>query len=58
MAAGRRALKQIVTAVASNVITSSLKFMSTALAAGRREALAKFAGMLDTFPFWFNIVKP
>jgi alkyl sulfatase BDS1-like metallo-beta-lactamase superfamily hydrolase len=25
---------------------------------GRREAFADFAGMLDRFPFWFNIVTP
>lgn len=25
---------------------------------GRREALAEFLGLLDTFPFWFNIVTP
>lgn len=25
---------------------------------GRREALAEFVGMLDQFPFWFNIVTP
>lgn len=25
---------------------------------GRREAFAEFVGMLDKFPFWFNIVTP
>jgi len=25
---------------------------------GRREAFAEFMGLLDTFPFWFNIVTP
>ena len=25
---------------------------------GRREAFGEFVGMLDTFPFWFNIVTP
>jgi alkyl sulfatase BDS1-like metallo-beta-lactamase superfamily hydrolase len=25
---------------------------------GRREAFADFVGMLDRFPFWFNIVTP
>jgi alkyl sulfatase BDS1-like metallo-beta-lactamase superfamily hydrolase len=25
---------------------------------GRREAFAEFTGLLDTFPFWFNIVTP
>ncbi len=25
---------------------------------GRREAFAEFVGMLDRFPFWFNIVTP
>jgi alkyl sulfatase BDS1-like metallo-beta-lactamase superfamily hydrolase len=25
---------------------------------GKREAFADFMGMLDTFPFWFNIVTP
>jgi alkyl sulfatase BDS1-like metallo-beta-lactamase superfamily hydrolase len=25
---------------------------------GRREALGEFLGLLDTFPFWFNIVTP
>ncbi|MBR1235198.1 alkyl/aryl-sulfatase [Bradyrhizobium sp. AUGA SZCCT0182] len=25
---------------------------------GKREALAEFVGMLDNFPFWFNIVTP
>ena len=25
---------------------------------GKREALTEFVGMLDTFPFWFNIVTP
>ena len=25
---------------------------------GKREALAEFMGLLDTFPFWFNIVTP
>jgi alkyl sulfatase BDS1-like metallo-beta-lactamase superfamily hydrolase len=25
---------------------------------GRREAFADFVGMLDKFPFWFNIVTP
>jgi alkyl sulfatase BDS1-like metallo-beta-lactamase superfamily hydrolase len=25
---------------------------------GRREALSEFLGLLDTFPFWFNIVTP
>jgi alkyl sulfatase BDS1-like metallo-beta-lactamase superfamily hydrolase len=25
---------------------------------GRREALAEFLGLLDSFPFWFNIVTP
>jgi alkyl sulfatase BDS1-like metallo-beta-lactamase superfamily hydrolase len=26
--------------------------------AGRREALGEFMGLLDDFPFWFNIVTP
>ena len=25
---------------------------------GRREAFTEFVGMLDNFPFWFNIVTP
>jgi alkyl sulfatase BDS1-like metallo-beta-lactamase superfamily hydrolase len=25
---------------------------------GRREALSEFLALLDTFPFWFNIVTP
>ncbi|MNY18188.1 hypothetical protein D3C86_1515520 [compost metagenome] len=25
---------------------------------GRREALGEFLGLLDSFPFWFNIVTP
>lgn len=25
---------------------------------GRKEAIGEFLGMLDTFPFWFNIVTP
>jgi alkyl sulfatase BDS1-like metallo-beta-lactamase superfamily hydrolase len=25
---------------------------------GRQEAISEFLGMLDTFPFWFNIVTP
>jgi len=25
---------------------------------GRKEALSEFLGLLDTFPFWFNIVTP
>jgi len=25
---------------------------------GRREALGEFLGLLDTFPFWFNVVTP
>ena len=25
---------------------------------GRREAFAEFVGLLDKFPFWFNIVTP
>jgi len=25
---------------------------------GRREALVEFMGLLDDFPFWFNIVTP
>ncbi len=25
---------------------------------GKREAFTEFVGMLDTFPFWFNIVTP
>jgi alkyl sulfatase BDS1-like metallo-beta-lactamase superfamily hydrolase len=25
---------------------------------GRKEAVGEFLGMLDTFPFWFNIVTP
>ncbi len=25
---------------------------------GRKEALDEFLGLLDTFPFWFNIVTP
>ena len=25
---------------------------------GKREAFAEFVGLLDTFPFWFNIVTP
>ena len=25
---------------------------------GRKEALAEFLGLLDTYPFWFNIVTP
>ena len=25
---------------------------------GRREAFVDFMGLLDTFPFWFNIVTP
>jgi alkyl sulfatase BDS1-like metallo-beta-lactamase superfamily hydrolase len=25
---------------------------------GRKEALGEFLGLLDTFPFWFNIVTP
>ena len=25
---------------------------------GKREAFADFMGLLDTFPFWFNIVTP
>ena len=25
---------------------------------GKREAFTDFMGMLDTFPFWFNIVTP
>jgi len=25
---------------------------------GRKEAIDEFLGMLDTFPFWFNIVTP
>ena len=25
---------------------------------GRREALGEFLALLDTFPFWFNIVTP
>jgi alkyl sulfatase BDS1-like metallo-beta-lactamase superfamily hydrolase len=25
---------------------------------GKREALTEFVGMLDNFPFWFNIVTP
>ena len=25
---------------------------------GRKEALGEFMAMLDTFPFWFNIVTP
>jgi alkyl sulfatase BDS1-like metallo-beta-lactamase superfamily hydrolase len=25
---------------------------------GRREAFAELVGMLDWFPFWFNIVTP
>ena len=25
---------------------------------GKREAFAEFMGLLDTFPFWFNIVTP
>ncbi len=25
---------------------------------GRKEALGEFLGLLDSFPFWFNIVTP
>ena len=25
---------------------------------GRKEAFTEFLGLLDTFPFWFNIVTP
>jgi alkyl sulfatase BDS1-like metallo-beta-lactamase superfamily hydrolase len=25
---------------------------------GRREAFTEFMGLLDTFPFWFDIVTP
>ena len=25
---------------------------------GRKEAVGEFFGMLDNFPFWFNIVTP
>ncbi len=25
---------------------------------GRREAFAEFVGLLDKFPFWFNVVTP
>jgi alkyl sulfatase BDS1-like metallo-beta-lactamase superfamily hydrolase len=25
---------------------------------GQREAFDEFVGMLDAFPFWFNIVTP
>ena len=25
---------------------------------GKREAFTEFVGLLDTFPFWFNIVTP
>nr|HPL78343.1 alkyl sulfatase C-terminal domain-containing protein [Burkholderiaceae bacterium] len=25
---------------------------------GKREAFIEFMGLLDTFPFWFNIVTP
>jgi alkyl sulfatase BDS1-like metallo-beta-lactamase superfamily hydrolase len=25
---------------------------------GQREKLDEFLGLLDTFPFWFNIVTP
>ena len=25
---------------------------------GRKEAFTEFRGLLDTFPFWFNIVTP
>jgi alkyl sulfatase BDS1-like metallo-beta-lactamase superfamily hydrolase len=26
--------------------------------AGNREAFSEFVGLLDVFPFWFNIVTP
>jgi alkyl sulfatase BDS1-like metallo-beta-lactamase superfamily hydrolase len=25
---------------------------------GRKEAFTEFLGLLDTFPFWFNVVTP
>jgi alkyl sulfatase BDS1-like metallo-beta-lactamase superfamily hydrolase len=25
---------------------------------GKREAFGEFVGLLDSFPFWFNIVTP
>jgi alkyl sulfatase BDS1-like metallo-beta-lactamase superfamily hydrolase len=25
---------------------------------GKKEAFEEFLGLLDTFPFWFNIVTP